>query len=450
MGFVMGKTRFTSNKVVDYFFKSVIVIVFASFSLLVFAAGAEQVDEAMVVSLSPDQLSVIKGKNPDAYSLVAVKDGKLKPIPYQFDEIRESGFVFMKNIPIKDQKDDAIVGKQDFFDGKDELLFMMKDAGVRKSNFMKADGKLITEIAVDDHKGDKRYVYLVEGSVQESEEFYVRFSAKLGRVETDYYALKVDPDNAFMWEEFYYDSFVGAHPGRPLDTVTLRMYSNALGVVPLNMNNKHMVAKVVAEKSGPIRSTTEYKVVLTYLKAPIMNFVLQIEHYEQSFSYNSRVFIPAIRRRMVSKAAMNASVDGYDLEGAEVYASTGPSKPGVVDGQISSIEQEMLKVEFKTNEPSWVFLKTKDGFSYMNTFIVETDEEIPMGIVYEENQETEMPPEYYKGQMPMIGFMMHRNPLKGFMKISNHAYFFSKDIEIPTPDFAELVVRKPNIEVVNF
>ncbi len=401
----------------------------------------------MVVTLTPDQLTSVKGKNPQSFSLFAVKDGKLKPIPYQFDEIKESGFVFMENVS---DKDDQIVGKQGIFDGKDELLFMMKDAGLRKTNFMKADGDFVSEISVDNHKGEKRYVYLVENAVQESEDFYVRFSAKLGRVETDYYALKVDPDNAFMWEEFYYDSFVGTHPGRPLDTVTLRMYSNALGVVPLNMNNKHMVAKVVAEKSGPIRSTTEYKVVLTYLKAPVMNFTLQIAHYEQGFSYNSRVFIPAIRRRLVSKAAMNASVDGYDLDGAEVYASNGPEKPGIVDGQISNIEKEILKVEFKTNEPSWVFLKTRDGFSYMNNFIVETDEEIPMGIVYEENKDEDRPPEYYKGQMPMIGFMMHRTPLKGFMQITNSMYFFSKDIDIATSEFAELVVRKPNVNVIEF
>ena len=46
-------------------------------------------------------------------------------------------------------KDDQIVGKQGIFDGKDELLFMMKDAGLRKTNFMKADGDFVSEISVD-------------------------------------------------------------------------------------------------------------------------------------------------------------------------------------------------------------------------------------------------------------------------------------------------------------
>jgi hypothetical protein len=413
-------------------------------------AGGEAADEALVVSILPKQVPAILGKTPDPYSLFAVKDGKFKPIPYQFDEIRESGFVYMRENSKKVKKKDPITGKEGLFDGEDELLFMLKDAGQRKSNFMKADGKIVAEIAVDNYKGKKRYVYLVEGSVLEAEDHYVRFSSALGRVETDYYALKVDPKNAFMWEEFYYDSFVGENPGRPFDTITLRMSSNALALIPLNMNNKHMIAKVVAEKSGPIRSTTEYKVVLTYLKSPIMNFTLQIVHHEQGISYNSRVFIPAIRRRMVSKAAMNASVDGYNLYGAEVYASSGPRQPGIVDGAISKVEEEMLKSKFQTNVPAWLFLKTSEGFSFMNHFVIDTDEEIPMGVVYEENKEKSMKPEYYKGQMPMIGFMMERTPLKGFMQVTNATHMFSKEIEMEVHDFAELVVREPKIEVVNF
>ncbi len=432
-------------------FKSVLFAALAlsgSFELL--ANNLEVVDNAKVIALTPAELGILNNKNPQSYSLVAVKRGKLEPIPYQFDEIRESGFVFMKDINAKGKDDDALVGKEGVFDGKDELLFMLKDAGERKTNFMKADGKLIAEISVLNASGEPRYVYLVKDALLSSEQHYVRFSSTLGRVETDYYALKVDPGNAFMWQEFSYDSFTGEKPGRPLDTVTLRMYSNALAVVPLNLNNKHMIAKVVAEKSGPIRSTTEYKVVVALMKAPIMNFTLQIEHTEQSVSYNSRVFIPAVRRRMVSKAAMNASFDGNNLLGASVYASEGPTQPGIVDGQVSEIEKEMLKVEFKTNEPSWVLLSTKDGFSFMNHFIVETDEEIPMGIVYEENPNHSEPPEYFKGQMPMLGFMMHRTPLKGFMQVTNTAYMFDDEVKGDAHAFAKAVASKPKVTTVNF
>src|SRR5690606_12358359 len=156
--------------------------------------GGEVADNALVVSITPAELDVIRGHDTSPYSLAAVKDGALKPIPYQFDERTESGFIYMKNNPDKAKKEDPLVGKEGFFDGNDQLIFMMKDGGARKSSSMKADGELLAEIAVDNYKGEQRYVYLVKGARLQSEDYYVRFSAQLGRVETDYYALKVDPD----------------------------------------------------------------------------------------------------------------------------------------------------------------------------------------------------------------------------------------------------------------
>ncbi len=410
-------------------------------------SAGEVSDLTRVVSLSPEDLPELSGRNPGAYSLAAVHNNRMVPIPFQIDERRESGFIYMKERSKKEKKKDPQVGKELFFDGNDEFLFMFKDAGDRVKNMMRIDGKLAAEIEMKNHKGERRYVYLVEDAVRESDTYYVRFSSELGRVETDYYALKVDPKNAFMWEEFYYDSFIGARSGRPIDTIKLRMYSKALAAVPMNLNNKHMVAKVVAEKSGPIRSTTEYKVTLKLLGSPVMKFDLQIVHHEQSFSYNSRVNIPSLRRRLVSKAAMNVSTDFIDLLNAEVRVSGGPSEPGIVDGETSEVEKEMAKVVFEVNKPNWLFIGTKDGFSMLNSFFVETQEELPMGLVYEENLDEELTPEYFKGQMPMLGFKMHRTPLGGFMQITNKTTMFNQDIDIDPAEFVKMVDRDIGLKV---
>ena len=409
--------------------------------------GGKISDTTRVVTLSPSHLSALKDRNPADFSLATVRNGRLVPIPFQIDELRESGFVYMKEKSKKDKKNDPLVGKELFFDGNDELIFMFKDAGTRLKNMMRVDGELVSEIELDDHQGKKKYVYLIKDAIRESDVHYVRFSAELGRVETDFYALKVDPKNAFMWEEFYYDSFIGAKAGRPIDTIKLRMYSKALAAVPLNLNNKHMVAKVVAEKSGPIRSTTEYKVSLKLLGSAVMKFDLQIVHHEQSFSYNSRVNIPAIRRRLVSKAAMNAATDFIDLLGAEITFSGGPSEPAIVDGETSEVEKQLADIVFKVNELNWMFVGTKDGFSMLNTFYVETKEDLPMGVVYEESKSTDLKPEYFKGQMPLAGFRMHRTPLGGFMQITNKTSMYADPIDMAPAEFAKLTTRDLNIKV---
>lgn len=411
--------------------------------------GGELSDEARVVSLSVSDLEVIRDKNMEPYSLAAVKNGRLTPIPFQFDERTESGFVYMKDAPKKIKKKDPLAGREVFFDANDELIFMFKDSGNRRKNGMAADGRLVAEIVVETYDSQPKYVYLVEGARVGSDEFYVRHSSNLGRVETDYYSLKVDPKNAFMWDEFYYDSFTGIHPRRPIDTIKLRMRSNILGAVPLTLNNKHMIARVVSEKSGPIRSTTQYKVTLTYLKGPVMKFALQIRHHEQEFTYDSRVTIPAIRRRFVSKAHTMVTMDGNELQDAEVYTSFGPTIPAVVDGAISLPEEKMIESAFREDEINWYFLNTHEGFAALVEFRIEADEDIPIGMIYEETPDRKLKPEYYPGQLPNVGFALKGTPMKGNMRIVTNTHMFSEDPDIDAKIFADYVTKVQAVKINN-
>ena len=452
--FVLNKNKhITSVSLQRVFSTKLLAALSLALSLLVLATsalaskGGELADKARVVTVSASELKVIENTNFALYSLSAVREGRLVPIPHQFEEYTESGFVYLPNMPEKEKKENPLVGKPDIFDSKDELLFMLKDAGPRKSKDMISDGKLIAEIEVTDYQGNKKYVYLVEGARFQAEDYYVRFSAQLGRVETDYYALKVDPANAFVWQEFQYESYTGRYTKKPIDTLKLRMSSNILAAVPLTMTNKNMIARVVDEKSGPIRSTTEYKVTLTYLKAPIMSFDLQILHHEQDFTYDSKVTVPAVRRRFVSKASMMVSMDGNDLRGAEVRTSKGPKTPAIVDGAISPLEQEMIDAVFLEDEINWYFINTDEGFSALVNFTVEGDEHMPMVVVYEEEPERELKPEHNKGQMPNVGFGLARTPMKGDMRIITYTHMFNQAIDIDATEFADHVIRKPKIVV---
>jgi hypothetical protein len=133
--------------------------------------------------------------------------------------------------------------------------------------------------------------------------------------------------------------------------------------------------------------------------------------------------------------------------GAEVTTSATPSLTGIVDGETSEIEKQIKAAEFKINQPNWIFMGTKYGFSMLNDFIVETQEDLPMGVVYEETKDVELAPEYFKGQMPMLGFFMHKTPLKGFMQITNKTTMYPESIDIKPAEFAKLTNRKLNIQV---
>ncbi len=413
--------------------------------------GGELADKTKVVVLKPDQLPNIKGTRISSYSLAAVHGGRMNPIPYQFDERTTQGYIFIKGLDKKYHQEDPILGEEGYFDGNDELLFMLKDAGPRKRDGMATDGKIISEIELSTYNNQKVYVYLIEKARLESENAYVRYSSALGRVETDYYALKVDPNNAFMWQEFYYDSFDGAHPRQPVDTIKLYLNSRPLGGIPLTINNKHTVARALAEKAGPIRVTTEYKLNIVYLKAPLLNIKLQIVYHEHEISYQAQLDIPQVRRRLIARPILRLSLDGYDLHGASVRAQGGPKEAGIVDGQISEIEKQLQETQLKQNEKSWLWMDSHYGFMLLSNFSLQTesDEEIPISIFYNDDAEAMDKPEYHKGHLPNAGFEIRHIPLKGLFKLQIDLLMYNDRLDIQVEDFVDMVNRQPAIKVFN-
>ena len=74
------------QQALTYAFRLVMVIIPVLFSQQVLASkGGEISDKTRVVSLSPKDLPALKDTNPQAYSLAAVKNGRLVPVPFQID-----------------------------------------------------------------------------------------------------------------------------------------------------------------------------------------------------------------------------------------------------------------------------------------------------------------------------------------------------------------------------
>jgi hypothetical protein len=434
-------------KTIIYF--SFIGIALCTSNLTLASKGGETSDKARVIALKPEQVTAIKGGNISSYSLTAVKGGRMTAIPYQFDERTKSGYIYMKELDEKAQEDDPILGNEGFFDEKDELLFMFKDAGPRRKNGMASDGKIISEIELETYENKKVYVYLVEDARVESESFYVRYSSQLGRVETDYYALKVDPKNAFMWQEFYYDSFDGAHPRKPVDTIKIQMKANAFAGVPVTLTNKNIVAKAIAEKSGPIRATTQYEMMLTYFKTPLLKMKLQIVHHEQEISYDAQTEIPPIRRRLVGKPSIKIGLDGYDLQGASVRVKNGPKEDAIVDGKISEIETQIIDTPVEAGVTNWLWLDSHYGFMMFSNYRIEADTEVDMNILYEDDLEAKDKSEYYKGRLPTVGFGIPFIPLNGSMRIIVDLKMYDQLLDMDVVKFANIVNTEPKMKVFN-
>lgn len=308
-------------------------------------------------------------------------------------------------------------------------MFMLKDAGEKRTTQKFIDGKLLAEIEATYMSGAKGYVYLVEGSVLGSDELYVRYSADTGRVESDYYYLKSKPDNAFVWEEIYVESFDGKNKHYPFDTMKLRFGSSVAFVGPrLNFSNNSIVAKPVEDKIGSIRSIAQYKLQVKIGGIPFLSFDLQTFMAEQNIRYLALMEIPRVRRTLISKPAVFITLDGRELDGTETRFAGYLDKPAITDGKISEAEQELMQGEM-SSENNWIMLSTGNHLSGLALLNFSEFDKYPVSPFIQDDPEEENKPEFFKGQSPNIGFQLKGMAMKGVQVIDVTLHLFADDVD---------------------
>lgn len=397
-------------------------------------------DDGRVVKVNAKTLDRLRGLKNDSLSLASVKNGRLVSIPSQIDEMTTEGYVYFEKGKFE------AAGQAEVFDEVDELLFMLKDAGPKKSSKAKFDGKILSEIEVLNHKGQSRYVYVVQDAKILSEDVYVRYSSDAGRVETAFYSLQVDPKNAFIWKEYIAENYDGDHIRTPFDTMKLRFGSSVGFIGPrLNFSNNSIVAKPIAERTGPIRATTQYKMTLKIAKIPFLSMHLQIFRTEQSIRYNAIMKIPRLRRTLITRPAIYLSLDGYDLNGTTIRVAGGPDQPAVVDGDISDAEEKMMEVKMNADN-NWIWLSTHHHYDNLTFLDFSEYDDIDVTTFIQDDPEAKNKPEFHLGQGPNIGYQIHGLPLKGIQSIDVTIYAFADDVVSDINEFASKVKAAPQIK----
>ena len=386
-----------------------------------FAHSKDFVLENKVIVLKPENISSIKGKDFNQFSLAASHQGKIVAIPFQFDELTEDGFIYTEGNESTALKVEGvhseIDGEAGVFDKNDELLFMLRDAGSRVSNKAQSflAGQVVSEIEVIGYDNIKRYVYLVKNARIKSEKAYVLYSSDMGRAETDKYNLKVSKKNALVWDEFSFYSYDGTHPQKPIDTMKLGVRANVIpaALIPVYLNNKHLKAKPLAEKVGPIRATTTFRQTLKYLGAPWFASKLQIRHYESKVDYHFVLRMPEARRQMLANLKVRVSTDGRELDGSKIVFSSKPEFTGIVDGEISEDEKAAIDIQPDLDQKNWIWLDTQHNFETFTTFEVHQETKVDsnfnkpkLEFRFEDNKDEKDKPEFYEGQSPDAGFVI--------------------------------------------
>jgi len=374
------------------------------------------VDQQRVVAIPATNLEPAQGKPIKSLSLLAMNNGILKPVPFQFDEMDVEGFVYFKssNVDLK--------GIASLFDRDDSLLFMLSDAGEEKPDNLNTDGLLLAEIKLLSSNGKHKYAYLIENSILRSDINYVRYSKKIGRVETDQYTLQVDPDNAMNWIQFRWDEYSGINVGDPLDTMKIRV-SAGVGTpfTRMTIGNKEMIAEPIESKSGPIRAITAYKLTAIVLGIPFLSMNMQIKRTAFNITYDVRLIMPPLRRKLLFSPSLTLSLDGNQLYGTEIRTALGPKAPAIVDGELSPFEKKLIGTGVN-NEKNWIWAHTGNDFDIVATLNI-PHPELPVGFFIQDDDKKIDNPERYLGQLPNVGYIIKDLPDKGIFFIQVNLFF---------------------------
>ena len=396
-----------------------------------------QIDAFKAVTVDGEDIPWVLGWKLEELSLAAMVDGVMEPIPFQIDQYNTGGAVYFDGWHV------PMAGSPDRMDPTDKILFLFKDAGARRDAHAPYDGELVGEIKTRDREGIERFVYLVRHSRLRSEEQYVRYSAEIGLVETDFYSLRYNEDNHLKWDDFNYVNYVGE---RPLDSLKLRLNTGIItSVTDTELNNDQIIALPTSEIIGPIRTVSQLEINLYLFGVAIMQMSMQIHHYPKSILFDVRGVIPELRRKLMVNPTLSMSVDANRLLGAATYTSAWPHTPAIVDGVVDDNELNMIEAGLNP-EDNWIWVTSKRNLDILAFVDYLGDFNEPMSLVYEDDLEREDPPEVFPGQMPNVGYGIDNFPMNGFIGLVISMYI-SDSFKGNPNDFSAHIRTMPELEI---
>ena len=396
------------------------------------------IDAFKAIMIDGMELPNAVGKPIKEFSLAAVVDDDMEPIPFQIDEYNKGGAVYFEDWGV------PIAGSKGILDNEDKLLFIYKDAGPRLKPHHRYDGDVVQEIVLSSSSGQPRYVYLMQNSRLISDEQYVRYSSDEAIVETDFYSITYDKENQLNWNDFSIVNYDGEE--NPFDSLKIRLDTGIISsLIKTEINNESLIAIPKGERIGPIRTTTQMELTFWLLKLPILRASLQLHHFPNSLLYDVRAILPAARRKMLSNPKVYLSLEGNKLYGTETRTAAGPKNPAITNGSIDAIEKQHIAKGISI-ENNWIWATTLRNLDFLAFFDFNSDRTQEISLHYNDDLTVVDLPERFVGQLPNVGYKIHTLPESGFFGFSVGIHL-SNEFEGVPELFTEQIRRLPDISI---
>lgn len=370
------------------------------------------------VSVRGYEFPELKNTPNERLSVMAVRGGKMIPIPFQIDEYDRTGLIWIDGYNQAKPE-----GVPDSFDDFDEIVFMFRDGGQASydpATHGETSGRILKEIRLDSPRNNPRFVYLVLDNPLRSDADYVHADIEGGRLESTIVEMEYNPKN--LADIKHVAPKAGPkHHENVLDNVYLNISTGIFNQnlrVNLNLEN-NIRATPVAVKDGPVRVSMLVKARIWYMYMPtFFSQQFMVNFYEQAFVIPSRFAVDSMRTlkyflMFLREPQVELAVDFHNLEGARVtfqsvYDST--ESTGLVDGEMSEFEEKMNETRLPGD---WLYMDSNQGWDMFFSNHMPVVEHglfdsylqgMEMFMLYQDDATEQQPYERFPGAKPRIGF----------------------------------------------
>jgi len=395
-----------------------------------------------VCIIKAEKLPLLLGKSSLIYSLMAVEDGQLKPIPYQFDDQNLKGKTYIPGSSV------AIDGTEEIIDPVDELAFMYKDMNIKAdpNAFKNIEGKMIAELVITEDNVS-RYAYVIEGNSQRSETRYTHYNIDTGYLETETYSLQFDPDSMVLWSDWKIKGFEGTESApNILDTMKIRILAR-LGFVRATLHNGLVPIKMLGVKNGPVRSIVESEISIGLLGVKLLEGGLSVTFSSQGIEYPMAVNIPSVADRL-SEFSIEVTMDYVDFEGSRYRSALGP-KDAIITGQ--KVSNKVRRQHTANLENPWVSVSTDKNWDMFFMFTTNQGYHPKLSALYRDSGagDEANEPERFEGSSAELGLKLEQLPAGTETSLNYLLYFGPGLWQGNQPEKAAFDLLNPAAIVVN-
>ena len=371
-----------------------------------------------VTVVKGSQLTKLLNEESKDYSLMAVVDGLLAPIPYQFDDKNTRGLTHVPGGKL------PVDGAEGIIEEKDELVFMYKDMGEQITEEVReqfAVGTIISELEISE-KNSTRYAYIIEGNSERSDKVYASYDMDSGLVSTEYYSLQLSPNNILVWSDWKINGMAStsAPSVNVLDTMKIRIKAR-LGFIKATIHNSLVPISTLAVKNGPVRAVIEADASLSMLGVNLAKAGVSTTFTAQTIEYPVFAAIPKAAG-VLSALDITVTLDHVNLEGSRYRTALGPKEPLITSTKESGEIKDQYTMDL---ENPWVTISSGKNWDMFFFFFHEEDFEPTLGAVYNDAKAGDKvdKPERYKGTNTEMGIALTDVPVGVETSLHCNLYF---------------------------